>query len=68
MDYYNAQRSQISAQIFEGTSMCPTKCYPQMMFKCGFLFEKISNFRKTFLFMEALEYVKAEGRVSQTLQ
>lgn len=59
MDNYFEHECSIRDRIEQGTSMCPPKYYPQMMFKCGLLFQKINDFGKVFSLMEALEYVRA---------
>ena len=47
--------------------MCPPKQYPLMIFKCGLLFAKITDIQKVFSFVEGLEYLKAENRITETI-
>lgn len=38
------------------------------MFKCGLLFNKLCDINKVISFMEAIEYLKAEGRLTDTFE
>lgn len=39
-----------------------------MMFKCGLLFTRLSDINKVISFMEAVEFLKAENKLTETLE
>lgn len=60
--------STVKERIEHGTSMCPVKQYPFMVFKCGLLFNKLPNISRVITFMETIEYLKAEKKLTETFQ
>lgn len=66
MESYGCQAHNIRERINHGTSMCPTREYPHMLFKCGLLFSQLRDINKVFTFTETLEFLHAGDKLSET--